>query len=847
MSTKAARKNENTSAVRTPRWFFRVFSIALVLLVATVGSLYLRIMWDRYLQTDIENAINYANTVGALMHPDNIAQLSGTAEDINHPAYREAKSLLIRLIQANRDTPYAYVVRKAGDGFVLLLDTAAAPQDPALIAATFKLLRQELLDAFEADEALFSGVIRNDERAWLRTLTPLRSDTTGETVAVLGITYTAISWNQAMLVRFIPHVFLVFALFILTILLIRILHTQAMLKIRSEMLAQDEVLFHNVFDQAPIGISIGGNEKVTYTSLDARFSVNPMFETILGRSRETLEKTSWQEITHPDDLQADLANVEQFKQGIIDRYTMEKRYIRPDGSIVWTNMTIGHLVGTHAKENMHLCILEDITARKKAEQALLESERSKAVLLSHLPGLAYRCKYDPRWTMEFVSEGCEALTGYLPEALINNHELSYADIIAPEYRDELWSEWKKLLHQDRTFRHEYEIITKNGERKWVLELGQFIYQDGLPPVALEGIVIDISEQKNREAQIAYLNIHDNLTGLYNRVHYVQERERLSNPANFPLAVVVCDINGVRLVNDAFGPAEGDRLIIDVAHLLRSFCRKGDVYSRTGGDEFTLLLPHTTESEAIALIEQMELAVTRYNHSDQPHPYEVSLSFGHSVMDDSSLSIDHVCIAAEEHLHHRKLLNQQSSHNAILSSIMATLYARSQETEAHGKRLTRFTRMIGESMNLDLHTLDALELLSMLHDIGKIGVDDRILNKPEALTPDEWELMMKHPEIGWRIALSSPELAHIAQYILYHHEKWDGSGYPAGLKGEDIPLPARILAVADAYDAMTEDRVYRKALTKQQALEEIKHCAGTQFDPAITKVFLDILEKEEPGA
>jgi HD-GYP domain-containing protein (c-di-GMP phosphodiesterase class II) len=129
---------------------------------------------------------------------------------------------------------------------------------------------------------------------------------------------------------------------------------------------------------------------------------------------------------------------------------------------------------------------------------------------------------------------------------------------------------------------------------------------------------------------------------------------------------------------------------------------------------------------------------------------------------------------------------------------------------------------------------------MLHDIGKIGIDNSILNKPGKLSKNEWEIMKKHSEIGYRIAMSSPELEPIAEYILAHHERWDGNGYPQGLKGEEIPLLSRILAVVDSYDAMTEDRVYRKAMTHQAAIEEIKKNAGTQFDPNIAQIFIDSL-------
>jgi HD-GYP domain-containing protein (c-di-GMP phosphodiesterase class II) len=172
--------------------------------------------------------------------------------------------------------------------------------------------------------------------------------------------------------------------------------------------------------------------------------------------------------------------------------------------------------------------------------------------------------------------------------------------------------------------------------------------------------------------------------------------------------------------------------------------------------------------------------------------------------------------------------------------MSALYAKSQETEEHGQRLGQYADMIGKELGLDQKTLDDLKLLSMLHDIGKIGIDDRILNKPAKLNEEEWEVMKKHPEIGHRIAMSTPELCHIAEYILRHHERWDGSGYPDGILNEEIPLLSRILSIADAYDAMTEDRVYRKGMSTVEAIAELKRCSGTQFDPALVELFIGML-------
>lgn len=599
-----------------------------------------------------------------------------------------------------------------------------------------------------------------------------------------------------------------------------------------QMLQKSETLFESIFEQAPYGIAVGRDYRIIS-------HVNPMFEKILGRSKEELVSISWTQYTHPDDLKEDLERFEQFKSGQISGYTMEKRFIRPDGSIVWVNMTIAHLRLKNREQDSHnhLCMIEDITDRINTQQALYESERSKSVYLSHLPGLAYRCKNDEEWTMEFVSDGCFALTGYKPESLLYNRDLSYNALISPTYKKTLREAWDIVLPQRSTFKHEYEIITADNKRKWVLEIGQGVYDQNGEVEALEGIIIDISDQKKREKEILYINAHDHLTGLYNRRRFEEEVLHVIKQECWPLSIIVADINGLRLINDAFGHLEGDKLIKTSADILCSCIRRGDILARVGGDEFSILMPNTDAHTAGALTHKITNACAQHNNSCTQRAYDVNLSVGFSTLESKGSSIEHTIREAESSLRNHKLLSCKSTYSAIISSIMATLYARSHETEEHAQRLAELSIMIGSKLKLPEHTLDKLRLFAMLHDIGKVGIDDRILNKPAKLTAKEWNVMKGHPEIGYRIAMSSPELEPIAEYILTHHERYDGKGYPQGLKSDQIPLLSRIMAVVDAYDAMTKDRVYRKAMSKEDALKEIEKNAGTQFDPAITQIFL----------
>ena len=486
----------------------------------------------------------------------------------------------------------------------------------------------------------------------------------------------------------------------------------------------------------------------------------------------------------------------------------------------------------------------DITEQESTLAALKESERSKSVLISHIPGLAYRCAYDKDWTMEFISEGCYELTGYKAQDLINNKKMSYNDLICEKYRQQIWDDWGKVIAAKESYKGEYEIKTASGAAKWVLEMGQPVFDANGEVEALEGLVIDIDEPKKQYDQIIYMNDHDFLTDLYNRRYFEREISEIDRKENLPLAVMIADINGVRLVNDAFGHLAGDRMIKSTGEIIKKSCPERAVVARIGGDEFGILLPNAGKEEINSIIQCIFKSCEEYESKTTEEPALINISMGLSVKEGKEETIGETLKEAEDNMYRHKLLDRESHHNAIISSVMATMYARSQETEEHAERLAEISVRIGKAMGLSAKNLDDLKLLAMLHDIGKIGIDDRILNKEGPLSKKEWEIMKKHPEIGFRIAMSSSDLEPVAQYILHHHERWDGDGYPTGLSGEDIPLLSRILAVVDAYDAMTKDRVYRKATGEANAIKEIKENAGTQFDPHIAGLFLKLIEAGE---
>jgi diguanylate cyclase (GGDEF)-like protein len=347
---------------------------------------------------------------------------------------------------------------------------------------------------------------------------------------------------------------------------------------------------------------------------------------------------------------------------------------------------------------------------------------------------------------------------------------------------------------------------------------------------------DITAFKIKENELKYLSFHDSMTGLYNRTFMQEEFNRLDVQRQLPLGVVMGDINGLKIINDSFGHNKGDELICKIASILKRNFRSEDIISRWGGDEFLILLPKTSINDADSIITRIKSDCKQKGTADLP----LSISLGTAVKTNIDQELVKIIKDAEDCMYSYKFEEQRSFQNSLIATLEKTLEEKDFDTEAHAKRLKELVTSIGKELKLSNKQLNELSLLSALHDLGKVAVADSVLSKPGKLTPEEWEMIKKHPEAGYRIAETSANLAPIAEGILYHHERWDGKGYPRGLGEKNIPLNARIINIVDSFDAMTHKRPYQATKSKQEAIEELKRCSGTQFDPELVEVLIKIL-------
>lgn len=462
----------------------------------------------------------------------------------------------------------------------------------------------------------------------------------------------------------------------------------------------------------------------------------------------------------------------------------------------------------------------------ESEQKLKDSEQYTQSIIKALPDLLFVLSNEGRF---IDCQGGNKNELLVPAEIFIGKKLE--DVMPKEIANTAYEKIKRLRAGSELEILEYSLPTPGGKTEYETRM----VKNGEKSIV--AISRDITDRKTYEKNLTYISEHDELTGLYNRRFFENDlgRERVS--LDYPVAVLSFDVNGLKIINDTLGHAKGDQLLISSADIIKRALPPEAVVARIGGDEFIGILDNTDEKKAKDIMDLVELELDEYNKNNKMFP--ISIAMGLSVETIPGEGIARALNEADENMYRQKLMQAKSSRNQIIQSLMAVLSVKDYITQGHSDRMSDTIVKMGEALELHPKRIANLNLLAQVHDLGKIGIPDSILFKEGPLTQEEWTLMRQHSEKGYRIAMNTPDLVDVAEFILKHHEKWDGSGYPLNLKEKEIPIECRMLSIVDAYDAMTNDRPYRKGIDKQEAFEELERCKGTHFDPDLVDLFIDI--------
>ncbi|OGN95480.1 MAG: hypothetical protein A2Z77_07180 [Chloroflexi bacterium RBG_13_51_36] len=360
---------------------------------------------------------------------------------------------------------------------------------------------------------------------------------------------------------------------------------------------------------------------------------------------------------------------------------------------------------------------------------------------------------------------------------------------------------------------------------------------------------------------------DELTGLFNR-RYFEERlkEEIARHSRYgnAFSVFMLDLDNFKTYNDVYGHPAGDSLLSQMGSMVKCSIRDADQAFRYGGDEFVVILPQTPRDDAYVVADRVREQIAG---EMEQRSITVTCSIGLASYPVDGVIAEELVIAADTALYYAKWTggnriyfsskaisespdNGKSSGRrdglSAVYALVSVVESRDPYVYGHSRKVNAYAVALTEALGLPPDEVSSVSTAALLHDIGKIGIPDEVLNKKEQLSRENWEAIKAHPRLGKNIVSSIPQLVHCADSILYHHERWDGSGYPAGLKGEEIPIGARVIAIADSFEAMTSARPYRPPLSREEALEELRQGAGGQFDPKLVEVFIGVIAAGLPG-
>lgn len=535
-------------------------------------------------------------------------------------------------------------------------------------------------------------------------------------------------------------------------------------------------------------------------------------------------------LIHPDDLLRVEKHIEDVFNHVLPQYSIEYRVKHHSGKWIWLFDSGNVTSWVNNRPLVLVGITQDITDQKESESKVKESELKYSKLVDLMPtGLAVH-------EMIFDKNGKPFDYRFLScnKAFENQIERKCEDLVGktvrevfPEIEDYWIDFYGRVVLNQKTLEYKNYFSTQ----KKYFKVSSFPTEKNMFAVLSE----DITDEKKQQDEILYLSNHDFLTGLFNRRFFVESFKVLDHKGNYPLAVMMIDINGLKIINDAFGHSVGDSALKKVAEACKRVLGRGDVFARVGGDEFALLIKQTSEDKIEELRRKIVESVEREEIMNLP----LSVATGFQMKsDDSTTSLNDLLKFAENHMYRRKLTESASIRNNAIKAILNTLTDKYKIEKIHSNNVSRISYKIGVALGLQDDINQMLKLAGLFHDIGKISIPDSILKKEGKLTNEEYKIMKNHTETGYQILRAADIYTDLAIYALYHHERFDGKGYPKGLAGEEIPLLARIICIADSFDAMTSVRTYKDRMAEEDAVQEIIRCSGTQFDEQIARVFVE---------
>jgi len=609
-------------------------------------------------------------------------------------------------------------------------------------------------------------------------------------------------------------------------------------------LSESEDLYRTVFENTK-NATIIVEEDMTISL------ANTEFERISGYSKEEIEgRKKWTEFVAGEYLERMEENhlkrrtepdfaTRNYEFHLINRLSEVKEII----------VTVSIIPGTRKS----LASLLDITERKRAEealriahQALIESEEKYRTMVDDVldsSGVGILI-LDRDFKIVWLNRALKSFMGLCQDEVAGKDIRILIDQKIKHIFEDKESFAQRLLSLYALNKYVENLechVLPSGERRerW-LEHWSHPVKLGLYAGGRIEHYYDITERKRMEEQLKYLSLYDPLTGLHNRAYFNEEMRRLEGERYLPLGVIVCDLDGLKLVNDTMGHDAGNDMLVSAAEILKNCFRKGDVVARIGGDEYVVLLPRIDLCSLEKACQRIRESIEKYNLANPKIP--LSMSIGFAIGEKSTRKPAELFKEADINMYREKLSHTQSTRNIIVQALKKILETRDFAAEGHSERMQDLVVQLALACGLPEYKLNDLRLFVLFHDLGKVGIPDRILFKPCSLNNEELNEIKKHCEIGFQIANSVPDLVPIADWILKHHESFDGKGYPLGLSGENIPQECRILAIVDAYDAMTSDRPYRKAMTHEEAVAELKRCSGTQFDSRLVQKFVQVLDE-----